>query len=219
MNAAGWKRAVWIPAASLSVFALLYIPVEAQYANSPPRDTPSVPADPAPPSDLLLTVGQSHVVGSPVPIGRISMGFGEVAEATAVSPYEVLVSAKAPGVASLVIWQRGGGKLVFDLKVTASHYLTDSRVETVRSEIQRELPGRTLVEAGYSAIVGTHLIANELNYNQIDTRTLPASLNIFTAAGRNLLNTTFDNKNQLLQQAGFGKGCESAEAVLRRHTI
>ena len=71
--------------------------------------------------------------------------------------------------------------------------------------IQRELPGRTLVEAGYSAIVGTHLIANELNYNQIDTRTLPASLNIFTAAGRNLLNTTFDNKNQLLQQAGFGK--------------
>ncbi|MDQ6705543.1 MAG: TonB-dependent receptor, partial [Acidobacteriota bacterium] len=71
--------------------------------------------------------------------------------------------------------------------------------------IQREMPGRMLVEAGYSAIVGTHLIANELNYNQLDIRTLRASLNIFTAAGRNLLNTTFDNKNQLLQQAGFAK--------------
>jgi len=71
--------------------------------------------------------------------------------------------------------------------------------------IQREMPGRTLVEVGYSGIVGTHLIANLLNYNQIDINTLPPSLNIYTAAGRNLLATTFDNKNQLVQQAGFSK--------------
>lgn len=71
--------------------------------------------------------------------------------------------------------------------------------------IQREVRAGLLVEAGYSAVVGTHLIANLLNYNQIDLRSLPPSLNIYTAAGRNLLNTTFDNKNQLLQQAGFTK--------------
>ena len=62
-----------------------------------------------------------------------------------------------------------------------------------------------LLEAGYSGIAGTHLIANLLNYNQIDIDTLPPSLSIFTAAGRNLLATTFDNKNQLAQQAGFKK--------------
>jgi hypothetical protein len=71
--------------------------------------------------------------------------------------------------------------------------------------LQRELKAGLLVEAGYSAIVGTHLIANLLNYNQADINALPASLNIFTNAGRNALNTTFDNSNRLVQQAGFSK--------------
>ena len=71
--------------------------------------------------------------------------------------------------------------------------------------VQRELKGRFLVEAGYSALIGTHLIANLLNYNQINISTLPPSLNIFTNAGRNLLNTTFDNGNKQVQNAGFSK--------------
>jgi hypothetical protein len=71
--------------------------------------------------------------------------------------------------------------------------------------LQREFKGSMLVEAGYSALIGTHLIANLLNYNQVNINTLPASLNIFTNAGRNLLNTTFDNRNQLVQQSGFSK--------------
>ncbi len=71
--------------------------------------------------------------------------------------------------------------------------------------IQRELSGRTVVEAGYSAMVGTHLIANLLNYNQIDVSRLPENLNIFTAAGRNLLNTAFNNRNNLLALNGYSK--------------
>jgi len=71
--------------------------------------------------------------------------------------------------------------------------------------MQREIKGRFLVEAGYSALVGTHLIANLLNYDQVNLASLPPSLNIFTNAGRNLLNTTFDNGNKLVQNAGFSK--------------
>jgi len=71
--------------------------------------------------------------------------------------------------------------------------------------IQRELGGRTMIEVGYSGIIGTHLVSNLLNYDQTDLRTLPPSLDIFTAAGRNLLNTTFANGNRLVQQAGFSK--------------
>ena len=48
--------------------------------------------------------------------------------------------------------------------------------------IQREFKGRLLVETGYSAIGGTHLQSNLLNYNQVNINTLPASLNIYTAA-------------------------------------
>ena len=71
--------------------------------------------------------------------------------------------------------------------------------------VQREVRAGLLVEAGYSAIIGTHLIASLVNTNQVDINKLPPSLNIYTAAGRNLLNTTFDNGNHLVQQAGFSK--------------
>ena len=69
--------------------------------------------------------------------------------------------------------------------------------------MQRELKAKFLVELGYSAIVGTHLIANLLNYNQININTLQPNTNIFTNAGRNLLNTTFDNKNNLVASNGY----------------
>ncbi|MGC4051917.1 MAG: TonB-dependent receptor [Paludibaculum sp.] len=70
---------------------------------------------------------------------------------------------------------------------------------------QREFKGGFLLEAGYSAMIGTHLVANLLNYNQLDINTLPASLNVFTNSGRNLLNTTFNNSNGLVAAAGFTK--------------
>ncbi len=71
--------------------------------------------------------------------------------------------------------------------------------------MQREVKGKMLLEAGYSAIVGTHLIANLLSYNQANINTLPANLNIFTQTGRNILNTTFNNSSQLVQNAGYSK--------------
>ena len=69
--------------------------------------------------------------------------------------------------------------------------------------IQRQLPGKWLLDVGYAAMVGTHLQSNLLNYDQVNINTLPASLNVFTNAGRNLLNTAFNNSNHLVQNAGF----------------
>ena len=76
--------------------------------------------------------------------------------------------------------------------------------------LQREIGGKlsrggTLIEAGYSAIIGTHLIANLLNYNQVNLATLPEVLNIFTPYGRQVLNTAFNNRNRLVQDNGFEK--------------
>ena len=71
--------------------------------------------------------------------------------------------------------------------------------------IQREVIAGTLLEVGYSAVVGTHLVSSELNYNQANINTLPPGVTIFTQEGRNLLNTAFNNPNQVLQQAGFTK--------------
>ena len=47
--------------------------------------------------ELVLTVGKSLVVNSAATIERIAVGYGEIAEARAVGPKEILIDGKAPG--------------------------------------------------------------------------------------------------------------------------
>lgn len=96
------------------------------------------------PTRLLLTIGKSMILDSAMPIERISVGFGDVAECTAINPREVLLNAKAAGATSLIIWQQGGGRRFFDIRVMPSSFLADSHVESIREEIERELPGQNV---------------------------------------------------------------------------
>jgi pilus assembly protein CpaC len=94
------------------------------------------------PNDLFVNVGKSVIVDSSLPIERVSVGFGDVAEATAVGPQEVLVNGKAPGQTSLIIWQQGGGKLFFDVTVQPGRFANDTRLDALRRQINKELPGQ-----------------------------------------------------------------------------
>ena len=42
------------------------------------------------------------------PIQRVAIGLGDVAEASAISPTEIMVKGKAPGETSLIIWDITG---------------------------------------------------------------------------------------------------------------
>jgi pilus assembly protein CpaC len=95
-------------------------------------------------NDLLVNVGKSVIVNSSLPIERVSIGFGDVAEATAVGPQEVLINGKAPGETSLIIWQQGGGKLFFDVTVQPGHFANNSRLDALRRQITKELPGQKI---------------------------------------------------------------------------
>jgi pilus assembly protein CpaC len=94
-----------------------------------------------------VTVGKSLIVDTARPIERVSVGLGEVAEATAVGPQEILLNGKAPGQTSLIIWQEGGEKLFFDVTVQPSRYTADSRLEALRRQLSRELPGQKIEPA------------------------------------------------------------------------
>jgi pilus assembly protein CpaC len=96
------------------------------------------------PEALFVTAGKSLLIESPVQIERVSIGYGEIAEASAVAPREVLLNGKAPGVTSLIIWQRDGGKLFYDVTVEASNFGATSRLEAVDRELKRELPGQNV---------------------------------------------------------------------------
>ena len=109
-------------------------------AQTPATPAPSSSSDS--PNELFVTVGKSVLVNSALPIERIAVGYGDFAEATAVSPQEVLVNGKAVGETSLIIWQRGGTKLFFDVTVRASHFAADTHIDAVRRELRRELPGQ-----------------------------------------------------------------------------
>ena len=120
-------------------------------AGQTPPPPPASQTPPAPqrvadesPNDLFVTVGKSIIVNSAVPIERISVGFGDFAEASAVSPTEVLVNGKAPGQTSLIIWQSGGGKLFFDITVEPSQFGNSSKSALLRRELNKELPGQNI---------------------------------------------------------------------------
>src|SRR5690348_2254216 len=114
---------------SLSAFWLLWMAVAA-FAQ---------PAAVAP-NDLAIVAGKSATVTSDLPIERVAVGYGDIAEATAVSPREILINAKAAGSTSLIVWQQGGGKLLFDVNVLPNEFLAQTRLDSVKREIRRELP-------------------------------------------------------------------------------
>ncbi len=114
------------------------------------------------PNELFVTVGKSVIVNSAVPIERVSVGFGDAAEATAVGPTEVLVNGKAPGETSLIIWQQGGGKLFFDVLVQPSRYANSSRADILRKQINRELPGQKIDVSVENDLIFLRGTANDL---------------------------------------------------------
>jgi len=85
---------------------------------------------------LVVTVGKSMIIDSPLPIERISLANENLAEAVAVDPKQVLINGKQPGETSLIVWQREGARMVYDLTVRMS----PARLEAVRQQIARDYP-------------------------------------------------------------------------------
>jgi pilus assembly protein CpaC len=94
----------------------------------------------AAPGKLVVTVGKSLIIDSPMKIQRISVANGELIEAVAVNPKEVLINGKAAGETSLIIWQEGGNRLLYDLTVR----LSPQRLDAVRQQLARDFPNEDI---------------------------------------------------------------------------
>ena len=110
-------------------------PAASQPASSPGQDTTN---------DLVVGAGKAVLVDCAQPIERIAVGSVDVAEATAVSPTEIMINGKAPGETSLIVWQQGGERQFFNVQVHASNFAVDDRLDTLRRELRTELPGQAL---------------------------------------------------------------------------
>jgi pilus assembly protein CpaC len=85
--------------------------------------------------ELFLTVGKALVLDSPRILQRISVANEQVAEAVAATPREAIVIGRAVGETTLILWQEGGVRIIFDLHVRP---LTDKTAE-IQAQIDKEL--------------------------------------------------------------------------------
>jgi len=124
----------------LALAALAAMPVAPLTAAEPalPGHAQEPPQHVAPPIDgkLTATVGKSLIIDSPLKIEKISVANGDLVEAVAINPKEVLINGKAPGETSLIVWQEGGTRLVYDLLVR----MNPLKLEAMRAQIARDFP-------------------------------------------------------------------------------
>src|SRR5579871_241576 len=117
-----------------SAFLVCAVRVSAAVGQAP--GTPGQDAT----SQMSVAVGKSIVMDFEHPVQRVSVGLNDVAEASAISPTEVLLNGKTAGQTSLIVWLQGGDRQFFDLTVKPDKSDEKSRIDAVRRELQLEFP-------------------------------------------------------------------------------
>jgi pilus assembly protein CpaC len=150
-------------------------------------------------NDLSVVVGRSVLLDCAQSVQRVAVGTAGIAEATVISPTEILVNGKAAGETSLILWERGGSREFFNLTVRSSQASVIDGLESVRRELGRELPGQAIKVNGEDGSIFLSGTAKDLNSSD-------RAVKIATAAGKvvNLLNVEVpDAQPQVLLKVIF----------------
>jgi len=95
-------------------------------------------------NDLSVAVGKTVLVDCEQKIARVAIGLGEVAEASVVTPTEIMVNGKTAGETSLIIWDIHGGRQFFNVTVRNVSLVSSDSLDSIRREIKTELPGQAV---------------------------------------------------------------------------
>lgn len=139
-------------------------------------------------NDLFVVAGSSVLVDCAKPVRRVAVGLGDFAEAIAISPTEILVNGKAAGETSLIIWEKGGNRQFFNVKVRTSAGASNDRIEGIRREFIKQLPGQAIKVSSENGTIFLSGTANDINSSN-------RAVEIATSAGKvvNLLNIQVPN--------------------------
>jgi pilus assembly protein CpaC len=146
---------------ALSVFLCAGLGLGAQTTT-----TPSVPRGAAvqdSTNELAVAVGKTVLIDTARPIARVAIGLGEVAEASAVTPTEIMVNGKASGETSLIIWDTRGGRQFFNVTVRPSSAVSSDNLDAIRRELAMELPGNGLKVTAENNMVFLRGTVKDLN--------------------------------------------------------
>ena len=84
---------------------------------------------------LSVMVGKALIIDSDADILRVAVAGATLAETVAINPREILVNGLLPGETSLVMWEAGGARLVYDLTVRPS----SAKLDAVRQQLAAEV--------------------------------------------------------------------------------
>jgi pilus assembly protein CpaC len=107
-------------------------------------------------NELSLVAGRSVLLDCAQPVQRVALGNPAVAEAVAISPSEVMVNGKGPGVTTLIMWETGGNREFFNVTVRAGSTDASDRLDSIRRELRAALPGQSLKVSYESGNVFLH---------------------------------------------------------------
>jgi pilus assembly protein CpaC len=146
-----------------------------------------------------VAVGKTVLVDCVRPVTRVAIGLGDVAEASAITPTEIMVNGKTAGETSLIIWDDRGGRQFFNVTVRTSASALESNMDSVRRELRTELPGQTLNMTSENGVIYLRGTVNDLTSSG-------RAVQIASTAGKvvNLLNVNVpSSKPQILLKVRF----------------
>jgi pilus assembly protein CpaC len=104
---------------------------------------------------LHVTVGQSVVLTSAVPLRRVYVGNPAVLQTYTSDSTEVVLTAKAAGVSSMVLWGEAGGQRLYTVSA-------DLDPDALRASLEEAFPGSSIhAEAGEGKIFLTGSVATD----------------------------------------------------------
>ncbi len=139
-------------------------------------------------NELSVEVGKAVLVDTAQPIQRVALGASDVADATTVSPTEIMITGAGAGATSLIIWDVRGGRQFFTVKVRPNTGLTNEKLEDLRHELRAELPGQPVSVSLSDGTVFLHGTVKDLASSA-------RAVSIASSAGKvvNLLNVEVPN--------------------------
>jgi pilus assembly protein CpaC len=104
------------------------------------------------PKRLTLTAGKSVVIDTAMDVERVAVATEDTVEAVAITQREIVLNGKAPGETTVIVWQRGGERLSYDVLVEPSTLklaaLRQRMRDAVGESVQVDLDDKSVILRG-----------------------------------------------------------------------
>lgn len=97
-------------------------------------------ADPPIGRPIALTVGTGELLQFTSDVERVAISEPKIADAVVVSARDIMVNAKGPGQATLVVWETGAAPARYDIRVTKDNFELDGMRISLASSLKAAVP-------------------------------------------------------------------------------